>query len=231
MQVYRGRFSPLFRDSAGVPEPLALPCTLHVNSREDHGELRLLKFDAVGFVGAGHLEGPGLESLVPDGQTVAIEVEDLDPISAAVDEEEEMAGQGILAEALLDQPGEAVETVAHVDGAGAEEDTDGGGKHDHGVASDLLICGILMWHRVRRFGFAGERVDESQVGARIGELGRVEMFQQMSDCEVGPRVRHRMDMHTQNLLLHIRQQVGLGAIQIAQQGAGVVRPGQRLAHD
>jgi len=35
-----------------VPEPLALPRTFHVDSREDHGELRLLKFDAVVFVGA-----------------------------------------------------------------------------------------------------------------------------------------------------------------------------------
>ena len=92
-----------FPDSADVPEPLALACTLEVDSGEDHGELRRLEFDAVAFGGAGHLEGPGLESLVPDGQPVAIEVEDLDPISAAVDEEEEMAGQGVLAEALLDQ--------------------------------------------------------------------------------------------------------------------------------
>jgi hypothetical protein len=94
-----------------MPEPLALPRTFHVDSGEDHGELCLLEFDAVAFVGAGHLEGPGLESLVPDGQTVAIEVENLDPISAAVDEEEEMAGQGILADALPDQPGEAVEPL------------------------------------------------------------------------------------------------------------------------
>ena len=97
------------------------------------------------------------------------------------------------------------------------------------AASDLLICGILLWNRVRGLGFAGERVDKSQAGARIGELGRVEMFQQVSDREVGPRVRHRMDMHTQYLLLHIRQQVGLEAKQIAQQAAGVVSPGQRLA--
>jgi hypothetical protein len=47
--------------------------------------------------------------LVPEREAVAIEVEDLDPISAAVDEEEEMTGQGVLIEALLDQSGEAVE--------------------------------------------------------------------------------------------------------------------------
>ena len=53
----------------------------------------------------------------------------------------------------------------------------------------------------------------------------------MSDCAVGPRVRHRMDLHPQYPLLEIREQVGLGAEQIAQQAAGVVSSGQLLAHD
>ena len=35
-----------------------------------------------------------------------------------------------------------------------------------------------MWGQVGRFGLTGDRVDESQIGAGIGELGRVEMFQQ-----------------------------------------------------
>jgi hypothetical protein len=41
--------------------------------------------------------------------------------------------------------------------------------------SELLICGILVWSQVRRFGLTSDRVDESQIGARIGELGCVEM--------------------------------------------------------
>ena len=51
--------------------------------------------------------------------------------------------------------------------------------------SDLLICGILMWGQVRDFGLPGDRVDERQIGVQIGELGGVEMFQQMSDRAVG----------------------------------------------
>ena len=47
--------------------------------------------------------------LVPDRQPVTVKVEDLDPIPAAVEKEEEMAGQDVLAEALLDQSGKAVE--------------------------------------------------------------------------------------------------------------------------
>ena len=88
-----------------------------------------------------------------------------------------------------------------------------------------------MWNRVRGFGFAGDRVHELQLGAGIGELGRVEMFQQVCDCAVGTRVRHWMDLYTQYSLLQIRQQVGLGAKQIAQQAASVVRSGQLLAHN
>ena len=84
-------------------EPLALACTPHVDSGEDHGQLSRLEFDAVASGGARHLEGSSLKSLVPDGQPVTIKIEDLDPISATVEEEEEMAGQEVLAKALLDQ--------------------------------------------------------------------------------------------------------------------------------
>jgi len=57
-----------------------------------------------------------------------------------------------------------------------------------------------MWSQVRRFGLAGDRVDKSQVGARIGELGRVEMLQQMCDCAVGPRVRPEFEIVKVNRL-------------------------------
>jgi hypothetical protein len=40
-----------------------------------------------------------------------------------------------------------------------------------------------------------------------------------------------MDLYTQYSLLQIRQQVGLGAKQIAHQAARVVRSGQLLAHN
>src|SRR5271157_2116625 len=71
------------------------------------------------------------------------------------------------------------------------------------LGSDLLTCGILMWGRTWALGLAGDRVDESQLGARIGELGRVEVLQQVRDRSVGSRVRHRMDLHAQDPLLEI----------------------------
>ena len=52
--------------------------------------------------------------LIPDGQAVTVEVEDLDPIPATVEEEEEMTGQQVLAEAFLNQARKAVEALAEV---------------------------------------------------------------------------------------------------------------------
>ena len=83
--------------------------------------MRRLEFDAVRANRLGHLEASDLETFVPDGQPVAVEVEDLHPIPAAVEEEEEMAGQRVLAKALLDQSGETVEAFAQVGGPRTEE--------------------------------------------------------------------------------------------------------------
>jgi antitoxin component of MazEF toxin-antitoxin module len=66
--------------------------------------------------------------LIPDGQAVMIKVEYLDAIPAAVDEEEEMAVEEILAEALRDEAREAVEALPHVDRSGAKERADGRGE-------------------------------------------------------------------------------------------------------
>ena len=58
------------------------------------------------------------------------------------------------------------------------------------TASDLLICGNLIWSQLRILDPACNRVDQLQVGAGIYELGRIEMFQQMSDRTVGLRGSH-----------------------------------------
>ena len=101
-----------FSVSAGALESLALACTAQVDPREEHGQLRRLEFDTVLGDRIGQLEGASFESFVPDRQPVAVKVEDLDPIPAAVEEEEEMAGQRVLPKALLDQSGETVEAFA-----------------------------------------------------------------------------------------------------------------------
>ena len=76
----------------------------------------------------GHLEAPGLESLVPDGQPVAVKVKELDAIPATVEKEEEMAGQEVLCEALLNQPGKAIKTFTHIGWSCAKEHAHGRGE-------------------------------------------------------------------------------------------------------
>jgi hypothetical protein len=73
------------------------------------------------------LEATDLKSLAPDDQPVTVKIEDLDPISSAVEEEEEMAGQDVLTEALLDQSGKAVKSFTQIGRSGAEEHADGRG--------------------------------------------------------------------------------------------------------
>jgi hypothetical protein len=104
-------FTPLF-GSAGALESLALACTAQVDPREEHGQLCRLEFDTILGDRIGQLEGARFESFVPDRQPIPVKVEDLDPIPAAVEEEEEMTGQRVLPKALLDQSGETVEAFA-----------------------------------------------------------------------------------------------------------------------
>jgi hypothetical protein len=110
MQIPFALIPLAFRGDRGRgPEPPASSRRLQVDAGEDHGQLRRVQLDAVAIAGVGHLEAADLEPLVPDGQAVMIEVECLDAIPPAVDEEEEMAVEEVLAEALLDEAREAVE--------------------------------------------------------------------------------------------------------------------------
>src|SRR3954452_19941452 len=119
MWIPPGRIPADFRGAAtGGPESLPSPRRGPVDAGKDHGEADRVDLDAVASVGFGPLERAGLEPLVPDRQAVMIEIEDLDAIPAPVDEEEEVAVEEVLPETFLDEAGEPVEALAHVDGPG-----------------------------------------------------------------------------------------------------------------
>jgi hypothetical protein len=85
--------------------------------------------------------GMGAVSLVllgPDGQAVAVPIEDLDAIAPLVDEDEEMTGEGIQRQAG-DQGEEPVEALAHVRRLGREIDADGGAQSEHGGSSTTAM--------------------------------------------------------------------------------------------
>src|SRR5262249_13832948 len=123
------------RGSADPAVALAPPRGGQVDPVEDQGQVSGRELDPRGarkLRGTRSrlrvLEATDLKSLVPDDQPVTVKIEDLDPISATVKEEEEMAGQEVLAEALLDQSGKAVKAFARIGRPGAQEHADGRGE-------------------------------------------------------------------------------------------------------
>src|SRR3954454_24444295 len=73
--------------------------------------------------------------LGPDGEAVAVPVEDLEAVAAAVGEDEEVSGEGVELQDALSQRRQAVEALAHVSRLGGEVDADGGAQSEHGGAS------------------------------------------------------------------------------------------------
>src|SRR5271166_4552763 len=114
----------------------------HVDAGEKQSQVRRGELKAGlprSAIGAGRgiefLKGAGLESLVPDDQAVWLPEEDLDAIAAAVEEQEEMSGERILPEMLVDHSQEAVEALAHVGGPRAKKDAHSGGEvREHQLA-------------------------------------------------------------------------------------------------
>src|SRR5205085_6454959 len=100
--------------------------------------------DAAGR-GLGNAEGPALEPLGPDGQAIAVPVEDLEAIPAFVEEDEEVTREGIELEGTGDQGGEAVEALAHVGGFFGEVDPDRGTQSEHGGSSTVARSWRRVW--------------------------------------------------------------------------------------
>src|SRR6185295_11616820 len=86
-------------------------------------QLRVIQFDALLFTGClWELECADLQPLVPDAEAVLIPEQDLDPISLAVEEQEQVARQGILVENRLRKAHQGIEAVAPLDRRHAEKD-------------------------------------------------------------------------------------------------------------
>ena len=67
---------------------------VQVDAGQQRGEFGGGHLDALG-PGGREAEGPAFEPLGPDGQAVAVPIQDLDAIAALVDEDEEMTREGI----------------------------------------------------------------------------------------------------------------------------------------
>lgn len=83
---------------------------VQVDSREDQLELGGGDLDAPGVgVDSRDLEAAAFESFVPEDQSVAVPEEDFESIATAIEEEEEVSGEGVLSKGVVDDGGEPVE--------------------------------------------------------------------------------------------------------------------------
>ena len=97
----------LVPDSTGAGVAFAALRCGHVDAGEKQSQVRRGELKAGlprSAIGAGRgiefLKGAGLESLVPDDQTVSLPEEDLDAIAAAIEKQEQVTRERILAEIL-----------------------------------------------------------------------------------------------------------------------------------
>ncbi len=89
-----------------------------IDAIEQHRQLRALEQQAMranfGALAAGFRQGKCtfLEPFVPNGQTVIVPIEELDPIATFGAEDEQVSRKGILVQVLLNEAGQRVETFA-----------------------------------------------------------------------------------------------------------------------
>jgi len=96
---------PSARVSCRLAEVAGPPLeAIEVNPFQEHEQVRGFDRDAgrLGLARDGEPEGPLLQSLVEDQVAVGVPVEDLDPVTTSIAEDEQMAAERILREDALD---------------------------------------------------------------------------------------------------------------------------------
>ena len=96
-----------------------------VDAFENRGHLRRCDLHTAIF-GFGKAERPAFQPLVPQGESIAIPVEDLDPITSAISEDEEVSRERVLSDLLANELGQTVEALPHIGRIGGQRDADGG---------------------------------------------------------------------------------------------------------
>src|SRR5439155_17171538 len=104
--------------------------SFQVNPFEDHRQLRAIDLD-LWTTTVKPLERAALEPLVEQPEAVAVPHQQLHAIAAAVEEEEQVACEGIGAEAIAHDLHQAVEALAEVDRLARREDPDARRQAQH----------------------------------------------------------------------------------------------------
>jgi hypothetical protein len=72
-------------------------------------------------------EGALFQTLIPDGQTVAVPIKQFNPVAVAVTKYKQRTGQGILGQFHSDQSAQAIKGLSHIAGGPVQIDPGGGG--------------------------------------------------------------------------------------------------------
>jgi hypothetical protein len=110
------------------PAITAVACGgIQIDAFQEHGQISGTECMAsvARLRAGGQLEDPLLQSLVPQSQTIAIPVEDLEPFSGAIAENEQMTTEGIELQMLDNQSTQTIETATAIDGLSTEENAHG----------------------------------------------------------------------------------------------------------
>src|ERR1700722_15018652 len=138
------KFLRILKGSNGPRVAVSPSGGVQVDAGQERGEIGGGHLDAAGG-GMRDAVGAALEPLGPDGQTITIPVQDLDAIPSLVDEDEEVAGEGIELEGTRDQGGETVEALSHIGRLLGEVHTDGGAQSEHGRSSTTAMSWRRVW--------------------------------------------------------------------------------------
>src|SRR5882757_11510923 len=111
---------------------------VEVDAGQECGEVGGGHLDA-GGVGVGDAEGAAFQSFGPDGEAVAIPIQDLDAIAPFIEEDEEVSRERIELEGTGSQRGEAVKTLAHVGRFFGEINSDGRAQSEHRRSSTVSM--------------------------------------------------------------------------------------------
>src|ERR1700677_1363798 len=136
LRILKRSFGPGVADAASG--------RVQVDASQEGREFGGGHLDAIGG-GGRNAEGPALESLGPDGQTIPVPIQDLDAIATLVDEDKEMTREGVERQAARCQGGQAVETLAHVGRLLGEVNADRGAQSEHGRSSTTAMRRRNVW--------------------------------------------------------------------------------------
>ncbi len=116
---------------------------MHINALKQHLDLCRRERHSAGAIhdrrSRGHGESPLLQAFGAEPEARTIPGHDFDAILVFADEDEDVAGIGVMAKGVLDHGYQRGATLAHIGGMAGEKDAPGTAEGQHGERSRTVI--------------------------------------------------------------------------------------------